>query len=162
MDSTGAADSQSSPGQPGHQASSRSDRIALLESRIDSIEGRLAANLNPHRRELPRSTINPADRGPWWKEILPGLADFGKDCSLLPRVFTDPRYPLPWHIRVGVPVLAVLFFFSAYLMPLGLASLPIVGKIPDLFIAGLFFWLIWREVRRYRRVSEDLPDSWRV
>jgi hypothetical protein len=63
---------------------------------------------------------------------------------------------------VGVPVLAVLFFFSAYLMPLGLASLPIVAKIPDLFIAGLFFWLIWREVRRYRRVSEDLPDSWRV
>jgi hypothetical protein len=56
----------------------------------------------------------------------------------------------------------VLFFFSAYLMPLGLASLPIVAKIPDLFIAGLFFWLIWREVRRYRRVSEDLPDSWRV
>jgi hypothetical protein len=37
-----------------------------------------------------------------------------------------------------------------------------VGKSPDLFIAGLFFWLIWREVRRYRRVSEDLPDSWRV
>ena len=40
MDSTGAADSQSSPGQPGQQTSSLSDRIALLESRIDSIEVR--------------------------------------------------------------------------------------------------------------------------
>lgn len=86
----------------------------------------------------------------------------GKDLTLLPRVFTDPRYPLPWHIRVGVPALALVFFFSDYLMPLGLAAIPVVGKVFDLAVAGLLFWLLWREVRRYRALSPDLPESWRA
>jgi hypothetical protein len=159
MDSTGITDS--GPAEGVGKDATLASRIAGLEMRIQTLESRLPRPGSTLRAgyELPDTTTY--ERGPWWRGALRGLTDFGKDFVLLPRIFTDPRYPLPWHVRLGVPFLGLLFFFSAYLMPLGLANIPILGKVFDLAIAGLFFWLIWREVRHYRKVSMDLPESWR-
>lgn len=160
MDSTGVRDPESMENL-GQGDESLASRIAELEVRLQSLEAKVARS--PAQRigySLPESP--PLDRAPWWRAALRGLAEIGKDLTLLPRVFTDPRYPLPWHFRVGVPALTICFFLSDYLMPLGLASIPVVGKVFDLALAGILFWLVWREVRRYRALSPDLPESWRA
>lgn len=137
-------------------------RLERLESRVSQLE-KSRNRVNGTGYPDPASQIgDKIATGPWWRTLWLGLADFGMDMGLLPRIFTDPRYRLPWTVRIGVPILGIAFFFSDYLMPLGLASLPVIGKVFDLLIAGLFFWLIWREVRRYRRVSLDLPESWKT
>jgi len=159
MDSTGVRDS-GSVADVG-QGASLASRISELETRLEAVESRLGRSASPRAGySLPDSPA--LDRSPWWRAALRGLAEIGKDLTLLPRVFTDPRYPLPWHFRVGVPALAIVFFLSDYLMPLGLAAIPVVGKVFDLALAGILFWLVWREVRRYRAISPDLPDSWRA
>jgi len=159
MDSTSVRDGGSAEEVGGE--TSLSSRISTLENRLQALESKMGRSaITRSGYSLPETS--PKDRSPWWRAALRGLADMGKDLTLLPRVFTDPRYPLPWHIRVGVPALALVFFFSDYLMPLGLAAIPVVGKVFDLAVAGLLFWLLWREVRRYRALSPDLPESWRA
>lgn len=137
-------------------------RVDRLEARIQQLEKAWPQGKTNGYRDADGRAGYPKNPGPWWWAIWLGLADFGMDMGLLPRIFTDPRYRLPWTVRIGVPVLGVAFFLSDYLLPLGLANLPVVGKVFDLLIAGLFFWLIWREVRRYRRVSLDLPETWKT
>ena len=144
-------------------ATKTDERFDQLETRLVALEKRMATPESSGYidRDCGLSESNRSP-GPWWWRLWRGSAELGVDLSLLPRLFTDPRYRLPWHFRVGVPVLVFSFFFSGYLMPLGLASLPLVGKVLDLFLAALLYWLVWREVCRYRRMSTDLPASWRT
>jgi hypothetical protein len=117
-------------------------------------------------RERPASSaiaaatglLRAGGRRPWL------LFELIADARVLVRMYVDPRYRMTWVGRLVPLGVVVLIALSWYWLP-G-TSVPVFGylwmKAIDVILCFVLFKVLFREARRYRDTSTDLPQHLRI
>jgi hypothetical protein len=90
------------------------------------------------------------------------LLDLWHEFRAIFAMFFDRRYGMAWSTRLTTLILVPVILFSQFWMPMGIATIPIVGAIFDNFInlvLGFFLYkVLSREARKYMQArGQEVP-----
>jgi hypothetical protein len=98
------------------------------------------------------------DRQPWliWELIA--------ESRIILRMYVDPRYSMTWVARLLPLGMLIVIAFSPWVIP-G-AAIPgfgiVLQRLGELVAGFVLFKVLFREARRYRERSPDLPSDLRL